>query len=128
MSFTDIIKSISDFLMNLGVSLLLPIVITILGLVFGQRFTKALRAGLTLGAGFIALNLVIGLLINNMVPVVDTMVKATGSSLNILDVGWGVAAGIAWGTQAGSLVILVCLGVNILMLAFKLTRTLNHAS
>ena len=125
MSFTDIIKSISDFLMGLGVSLLLPIIITIIGLVFGQRFTKALRAGLTLGAGFIALNLVIGLLINNMVPVVDTMVKATGSSLNILDVGWGVAAGIAWGTQAGSLVILVCLGVNIIMLAFKLTRTLN---
>ena len=70
MSFTDIIKSISDFLMGLGVSLLLPIIITIIGLVFGQRFTKALRAGLTLGAGFIALNLVIGLLINNMVPVV----------------------------------------------------------
>jgi PTS system galactitol-specific IIC component len=125
MSFTDIIKSISDFLMSLGVSLLLPIVITILGLVFGQRLSKALRAGLTLGAGFIALNLVIGLLINNMVPVVDTMVKATGSSLNILDVGWGVAAGIAWGTQAGSLVILVCLATNIIMLALRWTRTLN---
>ena len=125
MNFADIIKSISDFLMGLGVPLLLPIVITILGLVFGQKFSKALRAGLTLGAGFIALNLVIGLLINNMVPVVDTMVKNTGANLSIMDVGWGVAAAIAWGTTAGSIVILVCLGTNIFMLAFKLTKTLN---
>jgi PTS system galactitol-specific IIC component len=125
MTFTDIIKNISDFLMGLGVPLLLPIVITILGLIFGQKFSKALRAGLTLGAGFIALNLVIGLLINNMVPVVDTMVKNTGANLSIMDVGWGVAAAIAWGTTAGSIVILVCLGTNILMLALKLTKTLN---
>ena len=125
MSITDIIKAVSNFLMGLGVPLLLPIVITVLGLFFGQKFTKALRAGLTLGAGFIALNLVIGLLINNMTPVVSTMVKATGSSLNIMDVGWGVAGAIAWGTTAGAIVIIVCLGMNILMLALKWTKTLN---
>jgi PTS system galactitol-specific IIC component len=125
MNFTDIIKAVSNFLMGLGVPLLLPIVITVLGLIFGQKFTRALRAGLTLGAGFIALNLVIGLLINNMVPVVDAMVKNTGANLNILDVGWGVAAAIAWGTNAGAIVIIVCLGMNILMLALRLTKTLN---
>ncbi|HPO58993.1 MAG TPA: PTS transporter subunit IIC, partial [Anaerolineaceae bacterium] len=88
MGFADIIKTISDFLMGLGVPLLLPIIITILGLVFGQKFSRALRAGLTLGAGFIALNLVIGLLIDNMVPVVNNMVEATGANLTIMDVVW----------------------------------------
>jgi PTS system galactitol-specific IIC component len=53
------------------------------------------------------------------------MVEATGSNLDILDVGWGVAAAIAFGTTAGSLVILVCLGTNIILLALKLTKTLN---
>ncbi len=125
MDIVSIIKSISDFLMGLGVPLLLPIIITILGLVFGVSFGKSLRAGLTLGAGFISLNLVIGLLINNMVPVVDAMVKTTGSNLNIMDVGWGVAGGLAWGTPAGSIVIVVCLAVNIIMLAFNWTKTLN---
>jgi PTS system galactitol-specific IIC component len=125
MSFTDIISSISDFLMGLGVPLLLPIIITLLGLFFGQKFSRALRAGLTLGAGFIALNLVIGLLIETMVPVVNAMVENTGANLNIMDVGWGVGAAIAWGTTAGSIVIIVCLGVNILMLATRLTKTLN---
>ena len=60
MDIVSIISKFSDFWMGLGVPLLLPIIITILGLVFGQKFTKALSAGLTLGAGFIALNLVIG--------------------------------------------------------------------
>jgi PTS system galactitol-specific IIC component len=125
MNLANIIKAVSDFLMGLGVPLLLPIIITIIGLVFGQKLTKALRAGLTLGAGFIALNLVIGLLINSMVPVVDAMVKNTGAKLNILDVGWGVAGAIAWGTQAGAIVIVVCIGINILMLALRLTKTLD---
>lgn len=125
MDFATFFGNIYNFLTGLGVSLLLPIIITILGLVFGQKLRTALRAGLTLGAGFISLNLVIGLLIGEMVPVVDTMVKATGSNLDIFDVGWGVAAAIAFGTTAGSLVILVCLATNIIMLALKLTKTLN---
>jgi PTS system galactitol-specific IIC component len=125
MNFVDVVLSIKNFLFNLGASLLLPIVITCLGLIFGQKFRTALRAGLTLGAGFISLNLVISLLINNMVPVANALVENTGANLNILDVGWGVAGAIAWGTTAGSLVILVCLGTNIVMLALKLTKTLN---
>jgi PTS system galactitol-specific IIC component len=125
MDFANFFGDIYNFLTGLGVSLLLPIIITILGLIFGQKLRTALRAGLTLGAGFISLNLVIGLLIGQMVPVVNTMVEATGSNLDILDVGWGVAAAIAFGTTAGSLVILVCLGTNIIMLALKLTKTLN---
>ena len=125
MGFIDGVRAVWDFVSGLGTTLLLPLIITILGLVFGQKLRKALRAGLMLAVGFITLNLVISLLIGEMVPVVDAMVEGTGANLTILDVGWGVAAGIAWGTQAGSLVVLVCLGTNILMLALKLTKTLN---
>ncbi len=125
MGFIDGVRAVWDFVSGLGTTLLLPLIITILGLVFGQKLRTALRAGLMLAVGFITLNLVIGLLIGEMVPVVDAMVSGTGADLTILDVGWGVAAGIAWGTQAGSLVVLVCLGTNILMLALKLTKTLN---
>ena len=125
MSFAEIVGGIGNFLTGLGVSLLLPIIITVLGLVFGQKLRTALRAGLTLGAGFIALNLVISLLIGQMVPVVNVMVENTGSNLDIFDVGWGVAGAIAWGTKAGSLVIFVCLLTNVVMLALKLTKTLN---
>jgi PTS system galactitol-specific IIC component len=125
MSFIEIVGQVGNFFTGLGASLLLPIIITALGLVFGQKLRTALRAGLTLGAGFIALNLVIGLLIGSMVPVANAMVESTGSNLDILDVGWGVAGAIAWGTKAGSMVIAVCFLTNIVMLVFKLTKTFN---
>ena len=125
MTFVEVIETIGNFLTSLGVPVLLPIIILILGLIFGQRFGTALRAGFTLGAAFISLNLVIGLLIGTLTPVVETMVENTGADLGILDVGWGVGAAIAFGTKAGALVILVSLAVNVLMLAFKLTKTLN---
>lgn len=118
-------ETVSDFLMGIGAPVLLPIIIMIMGLIFGQKIGTALRAGLTLGAAFIGLNLVIGLLIGTLSPVVEAMVESTGSDLAILDVGWGVAAAIAFGTSVGALVILVSLGVNIIMLAFRLTKTLN---
>ncbi len=125
MNFIEVLKSISDFLMGLGIPILLPLIIIVMGLIFGQKFTIALRAGLTLGAGFIALNLIIGLLIDSMVPVVNSMVEATGANLTILDVGWGVAGAIAWATTASAVVLPVALLTNILMLVFKLTKTLN---
>jgi len=121
----EIVKAISDFLTGLGVPVLLPLMLMALGLIFGQKLREALRAGLTLGAAFVALNLVIGLLIGTLSPVVSDMVEATGSNLGILDVGWGVAAAIAFGTKAGSLVILVSLAVNFVMLVLKFTKTLN---
>ncbi len=125
MNFIEVLKNISDFLMGLGIPILLPLIIIVMGLIFGQKFTIALRAGLTLGAGFIALNLIIGLLIDSMVPVVNSMVEATGANLTILDVGWGVAGAIAWATTASAVVLPVALLTNILMLVLILTKTLN---
>ncbi|MDY6867830.1 MAG: PTS transporter subunit IIC [Chloroflexota bacterium] len=125
MNFIEILQSISDFLLGLGIPILLPLIIMVMGLIFGQKFKTALRAGLTLGAGFIALNLVIGLLIDSMVPVANNMVEATGADLTILDVGWGVAGAIAWATTASAVVLPVALLTNIIMLVFKWTKTLN---
>ena len=119
MGFIDGVRAVWDFVSGLGSTILLPLIITIMGLIFGQKLRTALRAGLMLAVGFITLNLVIGLLIGEMVPVVNTMVEDTGANLTILDVGWGVAAGIAWGTKAGSLVVIVCLLTNIIMLALQ---------
>jgi PTS system galactitol-specific IIC component len=124
-NFIEILQNISDAILGLGIPVLLPLIIMVMGLIFGQKFKTALRAGLTLGAGFIALNLVIGLLIDNMVPVTEQLVEATGADLTILDVGWGVAGAIAWATTASAVVLPVALLTNIIMLVFKWTKTLN---
>ncbi len=121
----ETIKSIFDFLTGLGSPVMLPIIIFILGLILGQKISRAFISSITVGVGFIGLGLVITLLFDALGPATAALVEATGIQLNALDVGWGVAAAIAFGTVVGSLVFIVALGVNLIMLVFRWTKTLN---
>lgn len=121
----ETIKSIFDFLTGLGSPVMLPIIIFILGLILGQKVSRAFISAITVGVGFIGLGLVITLLFDALGPATSSLVEATGIQLNALDVGWGVAAAIAFGTVVGSLVFIVALGVNLIMLIFRWTKTLN---
>lgn len=121
----EYIKSVSNFLTGLGAPVLLPILIFVFGLILGQKPRRAIVSSLTLGAAFIGLNLIVGLLINALSPAVNSMVQSTGIERDTLDVGWGVASAIAFGTTAGALIIPLSLGVNFLMLITKTTKTLN---
>jgi len=121
----ETIKSIFDFLTGLGSPVMLPIIIFILGLILGQKVGRAFISAITVGVGFIGLGLVITLLFDALGPATAALVEATGIQLTALDVGWGVAAAIAFGTAVGSLVFIVALGVNLIMLVFNWTKTLN---
>lgn len=119
------IKAIFDFLTGLGSPVMLPIIIFILGLILRQKVSRAFVSALTVGVGFVGLNLVIGLLLGALGPATSALVQTTGLHLNALDVGWGVAAAIAFGTAVGSLIFIVALGINLIMLALNWTKTLN---
>lgn len=121
----ETIKSIFDFLTGLGSPVMLPIIIFILGLILRQKVSRAFISAITVGVGFVGLGLVITLLFDALGPATSALVEATGIQLNALDVGWGVAAAIAFGTVVGSLVFIVALGVNLIMLIFRWTKTLN---
>jgi len=121
----DAIKAVYDFITGFGPSVMMPIIVTILALVLGARFGKALRAGITVGIGFIGINLVIGLLFQYMGPAAEGMVKNWGVELTAIDVGWPVAAAIAFGTRIGSVIFIVGLLVNIVMLVLRLTKTVD---
>jgi PTS system galactitol-specific IIC component len=121
----ETIKSIFDFLTGLGSPVMLPIIIFILGLILGMKVGRAFISALTVGVGFIGLGLVITLLFDALGPATAALVESTGIELNALDVGWGVAAAIAFGTAVGSLVFIVALVVNLIMLVFNWTKTLN---
>lgn len=116
----DFIQSFID----LGASIVLPIIIFIFGLILGAKPRKAFIAGVTVGIGFIGLNMVIGLLSNSLGPAAQQMVERFGLNLNTIDVGWPAASAISYGTLLGSLAIPVGIGVNVVLLLFGLTKTL----
>ncbi len=117
--------AILEYIVDLGASVMMPIIIAILAVILGVKLGKAIRAGLTVGVGFIGLNLVIGLLGNNLGPAAQEMVNRLGLQLSVIDVGWPAAAAIAFASGVGALIIPLGLGVNIVMLLTNTTQTLN---
>lgn len=61
--------------LDLGATVILPIVIFLLGLFFRQKVGAAFRSGLTIGVAFVGIFLVIDLLVNNLGPAAQAMVK-----------------------------------------------------
>jgi PTS system galactitol-specific IIC component len=113
------------FLTGLGSTVLLPIIIFLLGLLFRDRPGRALRSGLTVGIGFVGLGLVISLLISSLAPATEALIKRTGMQLTAMDVGWPVAAAIAFGTTVGAIIVPVAFIWNVVLLAVRGTKTLN---
>lgn len=122
----DAILGFFGFIQGLGVSVMMPIIITIIGTALGAGFGKSLKAGLTVGIGFIGLNLIINnVLGTSLVPAVTTMVEKFGLGLSIIDVGWPASSAIAMGTTVGMFIIPLGLLVNLLMLATNTTQTVD---
>ena len=121
----EIILNFFNFISNLGATVMMPIIITILGLILGAPFGRALRAGLTVGVGFVGLNLVIGMLGSNLGPAVQTMIDKYGLSLDAIDIGWPAAAAIAFASSVGTFIIPVGIIVNVVMLITNTTQTLD---
>jgi len=120
-----VILEVFDAIVDMGAQVMMPIIITIFGLILGARFGKALRSGLTVGIGFIGLYLVIDLLSNTLGPATQEMVARIGLELTVIDVGWPAAAAIAFASRVGALIIPLGLAVNIIMLLTRTTQTVN---
>ncbi len=116
---------ILNFIVGLGAQVMMPIIICIFGLILGTKLGKSLRAGLTVGVGFIGLNTIIALLTDNLGPATQQMVKNLGLSLSIIDVGWPARSAIAFASTVGALIIPIGLVVNIVMLITNTTQTVD---
>lgn len=114
-----------QWFVDLGATVVLPILIFIFGLVLGTKPSKAFSAALTVGVGFVGLNLVIDLLTNSLGPAAQAMVERFGLNLTTIDIGWPAAAAISYGTILGSLAIPIAVVLNIVLIILGLTKTLN---
>ena len=120
--FLTTLKAVID---NLGATVVLPIIIFFVALIMGAKPGKAFRAGVTIGIAFIGINLVIGLMWGTLSGVAQAMVTNWNIQRDVVDVGWPSAAAIAFGTDVGLWVIPIAIIVNLILLVFKATKTLN---
>ena len=118
-------EQVFSYIISLGASVMMPILFTIIGLCIGMKFGKSLRSGLYVGVGFVGLGIVTALLTTNFDSPLKTISELYDLQLKVFDMGWPAAAAVAYGTAVGALIIPICLGVNLVMLLLKCTRTIN---
>lgn len=118
-------EKVFGYIIGLGAAVMMPVIFTILGICIGIKPGKALKSGLLVGVGFVGLSVVTGLLTSALGPALSKVVEIYGLQLKVFDMGWPAAASVAYNTAVGALIIPVCLGVNLLMLLTKTTRTVN---
>ncbi|MBE3558127.1 MAG: PTS galactitol transporter subunit IIC [Ktedonobacteraceae bacterium] len=114
------------YILDLGPSVMMPIIIFILCMVFRMPFGRSIRAAIIIGIGFIAINLVIGLMVNTLGPATQAMVQNIGIKLDVIDVGWPVAAAISFGTvSVVPWVFVLGIILNLVLIFVRFVKTLD---
>ena len=94
--------NIFNYIIQMGASVMMPIIFTIIGLCIGMKFGKALKSGLFVGVGFVGLGIVTALLTDNFKDPLQAIEDIFSLNLSVFD-----------------------MGINFLMVITKTTRTVN---
>lgn len=121
----NIFYDIINYIVDMGASVMLPIVIAILSICVGVSIGKAIRSGIMIGVGFVGLGLIVTLMNDHLGPAASAMSERFGLTLSVVDIGWPGASPITWASSIATIAIPVAILVNLIMLALKLTKTVN---
>lgn len=113
------------YISDTGTPSFMPIVVFVLCICMGMKVGKALRSGLMIGAGFIGIGLLIEMMNSQLGPAAQAMSQRWGLQFQVIDIGWQGAAPMAWSSGLAMIAIPVAIGINVLMLLCKWTRTVN---
>jgi PTS system galactitol-specific IIC component len=120
------VLSFINWVLALGPAEMMPIIIFILCMIFRMPVMRSVRASLLIGVGFVAIYLVIGMLTSTLGPAAEGMVKNVHVHLPIIDVGWPVAAAVAFGTaKIVPWIFLLGILLNVALIALKWVKTLD---
>lgn len=116
--------TITQQILSLGATTLLPIIIAFLGIIFGMKLSRALKSGLFVGIGFAGLNLVVGLLTATISPISEYYAKL-GKGFTTMDLGFAATGAAAWTVPFAPVMILLFILTNIIMITVFKRKVLN---
>lgn len=121
----ETISQIFSFISGMGKYVMIPLMVSLIGIAFKCNPNKAIKGGITVGIGLFGLDLALSLVSKYLGPVATALVEQAHLNLDVIDVGWTALSGIAYATEIGALIIPFCLMVNIIMLSLGATKTMD---
>ncbi|WP_051585833.1 PTS galactitol transporter subunit IIC [Caldanaerobius polysaccharolyticus] len=117
--------SIISYILSFKAYAMLPIVIFAIDLMISIKPGQALKSSLTLGVGLAGIFIVIDFLVTNVGPAIDNLINQRSLNYPVMDVGWPSLAAVAWASDIGMVTIPMVLLINIAMIYFNVTRTID---
>lgn len=114
-----------QYIVDMGASVMLPIVIAIISICIGVKVGKAIRSGLMIGVGFVGMGLIVDMMNAQLGPAAQAMSEKFGLSLSVVDIGWPGASPMTWASNIAIVAIPIAILVNLFMLLAKMTKTVN---
>lgn len=117
-------SEIMRYILDLGPTVMLPIVIIIFSKLLGMKLGDCFKSGLHIGIGFVGIGLVIGLMLDSIGPAAKAMAEHFQINLHVIDIGWPGSSPMT-GIANRPVAIPVAIAVNIVMLVTRMTRVVN---
>ncbi|KKK33905.1 PTS galactitol transporter subunit IIC [Salinicoccus sediminis] len=121
----EVLQNAVQYVLDMGASVFVPIIMLVIGLIARMKFKDALSAAIIFGVAFSGMTLVVDYMLSAISPAAQTFAENTGINLTSVDGGWTTAAAITWSWPFAFLMFPILVIINITMLAFKWTKTLN---
>lgn len=123
--FTQVLYDGVQYFLGFGPTVMLPIMLFLVGLIFKTPPAQALKSALLVGVGFVGVYAVFSILTTNIAGAADAMVERIGVDLTIVDLGWPPLAAITWGGPIAPFVIPLVLVLNLGLISIRWTKTLD---
>lgn len=112
-------------ILDLGATIMMPIVLFVMAIIFGQKVGKSLRSALMVGVAFIGIFAVLNATLGVIGPAVQALADGLGIETLGTDIGWPVASAITWSFSWAGLIIPIGFVINWIMLGFGWTKTFD---
>lgn len=121
----EVLYKIMKVLVNIGPVGLIPIVLLLMGLIASRNKLILLRNSVYVFLGLLSFSLLLSFYINFFNPVIETILSITNKKFQVIDVGWMMSQKINLYNPMVVQLAVILIGLNILMIFLRLTRTIN---
>ncbi|MCX6347640.1 MAG: hypothetical protein NTZ89_06905 [Actinobacteria bacterium] len=121
----EIFYKIMKVLIDIGPVGLIPILLLLMGLIVSRNKLVLLKNSLFVFLGLLSFSILLSFYVNFFNPIINTILLISDKKFQVADVGWLVAGNINLYNPFVLQLAVILIGLNILMIFLRLTRTIN---
>ncbi len=121
----DFLIKITQVFVSIGPVGLISVILLLIGLIVSRNKLALLKNVAFTYLGLFAFSILMFFYILFFNPIIDTIVSSSSKTFQIIDTGWFIAQKVDIYTPYTIFLFLLLVGINILMLLLRLTRTIN---